>query len=138
MIINAKNKILGRLCTDVAKKLLTTEEKIVVVNTRYTIISGRREQIYKKHEAETEKKVKGNPEKGPRNIRYPDELVKRSVRGMLPRSPRGVTALKRLKVYIDVPEEYVKEKLEEVPKPHLLHITLEELALHLGAKLRKL
>jgi large subunit ribosomal protein L13 len=137
MIINAKNKILGRLCTEVAKKLLSSDEKIVVVNTRHTIISGRREMIFKKFDADTKKKVKGNPEKGPKVIRYPDVIVKRTVRGMLPRSPRGDKALKRLKIYIDLPEEYAKEKLEEVNKPNTLHISLEELSLHLGAKLKK-
>jgi large subunit ribosomal protein L13 len=137
MIINAKNKILGRLCTEVAKKLLSSDEKIVVVNTRHTIISGRREMIFKKFDADTKKKVKGNPEKGPKVIRYPDVIVKRTVRGMLPRSPRGDKALKRLKIYIDLPEEYAKEKLEEVNKPNILHISLEELSLHLGAKLKK-
>lgn len=137
MIINAKNKILGRLCTEVAKKLLSSEEKIIVVNTRNTIISGRREMIFKRYEAETKKKVKGNPEKGPKVIRYPDVIVKRTVRGMLPRSPKGDKALKRLKVFIDLPEEYQKEKLEEIPKSNILHITLEELSLHLGAKLKK-
>ncbi len=138
IIINGKNKILGRMCTDVAKKLLTSNEKIVVVNTRYVIISGRKEQIYKKYDLKTEKKAKGNPRKNPIAPKYPDMIVKRAVRGMLPRSPKGASALKRLKTFIDVPEEYEKEKLEDTKKPTILYITLEELSSHLGAKLKKI
>ena len=125
------------MCTDVAKKLLTSEEKIVVVNSRYTAISGRKEQIYEKYDSKKEKKVKGNPHKNPKYPNYPDSIVKRTVRGMLPRNAKGQNALRRLKVFIDVPDEYLKEKIEEVEKPHILHIKLEELALHLGAKLKK-
>ncbi len=137
MIINGKNKILGRMCTEVAKKLLN-EEKVVVVNARNIVISGSREKIFKKYDLKAEKKGKGNPSKNPELKRLPDAIVKRTVRGMLPRTPRGVTALKRLKVFIDVPEEHSKEKLETTERPHILHITLEELSLHLGAKLKKI
>jgi len=137
IIINGKNKILGRMCTDIAKKLLTSEEKVVVVNSRYTVISGRKEQIYEKYDAKKEKKVKGNPHKNPKYPNYPDSIVKRAVRGMLPRSAKGQKVLRNLKVFIDVPDEYLKEKIEEVDKPNVLHITLEELSLHLGAKLKK-
>jgi large subunit ribosomal protein L13 len=138
MIINVKNKILGRACTEIAKKLLTSEEKIVVVNSRYAIISGQKEKILKKYKLRAEKKGKGNPSKNPQAPRYPDLIFKRTVRGMLPRSPKGVSALKRLKVFIDVPEEYSKEKLEDVKKPTIIHITLEELSINLGSRLKKI
>lgn len=137
ILINAKNRALGRVCSEVAEKLLKNDDVVVVVNSRQSIISGKREQIFHKYEILNDKKGKGNPFKNQINPRYPDQLLKRTVRGMLPRNAKGNDALKRLKVYIDVPEMYVKDLPAELILPSIMHITLEELSLHLGAKLKK-
>jgi large subunit ribosomal protein L13 len=136
VIINAKNKILGRLCSQIAKDLLKSDDKVIVVNSRYTIITGKKKAIFKKYHDLTLRKGKGNPLKNPQYPRYSDQIVKRTVRGMLPRNAKGNTALRKLKVYIDVPEAYVKDVPKEVDVSDILHITLEDLSKYLGAKLK--
>jgi large subunit ribosomal protein L13 len=136
IFINAKNKILGRLCSSVAKELLNTKDKVIVVNTRKTIISGQKKKIFKKYKDLRERKGKGNPSKNPKYPRYPDAIVKRTIRGMLPRNAKGNSALKRLKVYIDVPKEFEDKIDKEEKLQNILHITLEDLSKYLGAKLK--
>ncbi|MCK9292838.1 MAG: uL13 family ribosomal protein [archaeon] len=138
ILINGKNKILGRLCTEVAEKLLKQNDKIVIVNSKDVIISGNPTLIVKEYLERLDRGGKGNPENNPKYPRYPHTIVKRAVRGMLPRNPKGVNALKKLTTHIAVPLEY-KDLL---PKPETLknvsHIALEELSIKLGAKIKKI
>lgn len=135
-VINAKNKILGRLCTEVASSLLKEQEKIVIVNANDVIITGKKENIMERFQERTRRKGKGNPLKNAKYPRYPDKIVKFSVRGMLPRTPRGFLALKKLKVYVDVPDEYKKDLPKEVDVPKIKGMTLNEISKLLGAKLK--
>lgn len=134
IVINAENKVFGRLCSEVAEKLLKYNEKIIVVNSRKAVVSGNFENIYAKYFEKTQRGGKGNPRNNPKYPRYPDRLVKRSVRGMLPRKPRGVCALKNLTVYIDVPENFKHTVPEAVKLKNIKHITLEDVSKKLGAK----
>jgi len=136
IVINGKNKVLGRLATEVAEKLIKSKDKVVVVNSFDVIISGDKKSVLDKYYQRTNKGQHGNPENNPKYPRYPDMLVKRTVRGMLPRSPKGDQALRRLKVFLDCPEEYVKDNPKEDKLKNLEHVTLKEVALFLGAKLK--
>jgi len=135
-VINADGLILGRLCTHVAKRLLNGEE-IVVVNAEKAVVSGRRAQLleFYKHRR---KRGKSHLTKGPYYPRTADRIIKRSVRGMVEyRKPSGRAALKRLRVYLGVPQEYSKVKSETVEgakKPHLTkYILLKEITEELGS-----
>lgn len=136
ILINGENRIYGRLASDVAKKLLSIDDEIVVVNSGLIVVSGDGTLLLNKINDKRGRGGKGNPLHNPKQPRYPDALFKRSVRGMLPRSSRGLNALKKLKVYIDVPEEYTKNLEKAVAKQNLEHITLNELSKKLGAKLK--
>jgi len=135
VVINGKNKSLGRLATNIAETLLKSREKVIVVNANDVIVSGDRKTVFEKYSQRTDKGQHGNPERNPKYPRYSHMLVKRTVRGMLPRSPKGAGALKRLFVYIDVPEKYTKELPKEEKQKDIKHVTLKELAKYLGAKL---
>jgi len=137
LIINAKNQILGRMCSEIAHKLLTDSEKIIVVNCRDTVISGREKNILSRFDERTERKGKSNPRNNPKYPKYPDKIVKYSVRGMLPRNARGLSALRRLKAYIDVPEEHKKDLTKEVSVPKISYMTLEQISNHFGIFLKK-
>lgn len=137
LIINAKNQILGRMCSDISHKLLTSTEKIIVVNCRSTVISGREKNILSRFDQRTERKGKGNPTKNAKYPKYPDKIVKFAVRGMLPRNARGTSALRRLKAYIDVPEEYAKDLVKENSVPKISFITLEQVSNHFGIYFKK-
>ena len=136
IVLNAKNKILGRLCTEVSSKLLRSDEKVIVVNANDAIISGSRENIMERFKERTHRKGKGNQLKNAKYPRYPDKMVKFAVRGMLPRNSRGQSALKNLKVFIDAPEAYVKDMPKAVEKPKLTGMNLNEICKLLGAKLK--
>lgn len=133
-IINAEGAILGRLCTAVAKRLLNGEE-IAVVNAEKAIISGKKAMIkaHYKHEREV-----GTYRKGPFYPRMPDQIVKRTVRGMIPyQEPHGRAAFKKLKCYIGVPKEYAGQSLEKITtaeKHPADYMTVQEVAQFLGAK----
>jgi len=136
-VINAKNKVLGRLCTEIASALLREQGKIIVVNAGDVIITGTKEDIIHKFQERTHKKGKGNPQKNAKYPRYPDKLVKFAVRGMLPRNARGNLALKKLRVYIDVPEPYQKDLPKEAELSKHNGMKLSDICVLLGAKLKK-
>lgn len=136
IVIDASKLILGRLASIVAKRLLRNE-RIIIVNAEKAIISGKR--LSKVHAAKTFLEV-GHPGKGPIHHRRPDKILRRTIRGMLPRKkPRGREAFKRLRVFIGIPEEFKSLEPQTVPdadasKLKSSHITLGELAREIGWK----
>ncbi|RLI45914.1 50S ribosomal protein L13 [Candidatus Bathyarchaeota archaeon] len=133
-VIDANGLILGRVASVVAKRLLQGE-KIVIVNAEKAAISGKRLSIVK--EAKTFLEV-GHPRKGPLHRRRPDQIVRRTVRGMLPwKKPKGKQAYKRLQVFLGVPEEYEGKEMQTIPdanaeKLRCPYIRVEELAKRIG------
>ena len=132
-IINAEGAVLGRMCTNIAKRLLNGEQ-VAVVNSEKVIVTGKKTMI-KAHYIQ-EREV-GTYRKGPFFPRMPDRIVKRTVRGMMPyQSPHGRTAFKRLKCYIGIPKEFAGQTFEKVPdaeKHPADFMTLQELCRILGA-----
>ena len=134
-IIDANGATLGRLSTNTAKRLLNGEE-VAVINSEKAIISGKKfvvKQLYK------EKREVGTYRKGPFFPRMPDQIVKRTIRGMIPyQTPHGRTAFKKLKCYMGIPKEFEGKKFEtikEAVKQPVDFITIEELSRSLGAKI---
>jgi large subunit ribosomal protein L13 len=104
MVIDASNLILGRLASLVAKHLLSGET-VVVVNAEKAVVSGARSSILKEAQARLEIRTLGSKSKSPKHPRRPDGIVRRTVRGMLPRGKeKGKDAFSRLRVYIGVPK----------------------------------
>jgi len=133
-IIDANGATLGRLSTVTAKRLLNGEE-IAVINSEKAIISGKKVAIKNRYK---QKREVGTYRKGPFFPRMPDQIVKRTIRGMIPyQTPHGRTAFKRLKCYIDIPKEFEGKKFEtikEAEKQPIDFMTVEELSRYLGAK----
>lgn len=136
VVIDADGLIFGRLCTHVAKRILNGEE-IVVVNAEKAVVSGNRAQLleFYKHRR---KRGKSHLTKGPYYPRTADNIMKRSIKGMVEhRKPSGRAALRRLKVYLGVPQEFSKAKaetLESAKKPHLTkYVYLEDISKELGS-----
>ncbi len=134
VIVNAEGLILGRMSSQVAKKLLNGEE-VVIVNAEKAVLSGRKKS--KIAEAHVFLEV-GAPERGPFHYRRPDRIVIKTVRGMLPiKKPEGKNALANLKVFMSIPEELKNQKPEELPdaqasKTKGPQFTLGELASQIG------
>ena len=132
-VIDAKGAVLGRLCTHVAKRLLEGET-IVIVNSEAAIISGSVDMIKKRYRF---KREVGTHRKGPFYPRMPDQIVKRTVRGMIPyQSSHGREAFRRLKCFIGVPSEFEKasiETIESAVKKPVKFMTVAQVSRELGA-----
>ncbi|MHA1734722.1 MAG: 50S ribosomal protein L13 [Promethearchaeota archaeon] len=98
-LVDAKDTILGRLASNVAKNLLLGK-KIVIVNAKDCWVSGKRDSTFNRYLERQEIHTASNPRRGPFWPHRPDNLLKRTIRGMLPKNKRGKEALKRLHVYI--------------------------------------
>jgi large subunit ribosomal protein L13 len=134
-VIDASNAILGRFASNVAKALLNDEE-IVIVNSEKAIIVGDRKRIIE--EFKFKRRIGDRPRKGPYWPRLPDRIMKRAIRGMLPyQKPRGRIALKKLRVYLGIPQEFINSAFESFSNEKLpdKFITLQDLSRALGAKL---
>jgi large subunit ribosomal protein L13 len=137
LIIDAKDCIAGRMCSHISKLLLKGLH-VKVVNAEKCMISGDRYMTIKTYKEFLEISSATNPIHGPFHPRKPDKILTRMVRGMLPkRKSSGITALKRLRIYIAIPPELRDAKLEtfedsKIRKPSSYFITLGELARQIG------
>ncbi len=111
MVVDATGLILGRMASIIAKRLLQGEA-IIVVNAEKAVISGGRQSRVKEAKAFLDV---GHPRKGPFHPRSPDRIVRRTVRGMLPRrKPKGQQAYKRLRVFLSVPKGFESKELQTI------------------------
>ena len=110
-VIDAKNKVLGRLATELARRLrgkhkpiytshVDTGDYMVVVNAEQLCVTGNKakDKTYYRHsgypgglKSETfEKLIK----------RQPAQVLEKAVKGMLPKNPLGRAMFSKLKVYM--------------------------------------
>lgn len=107
MIIDAKDAILGRLSSFIAKQVLLGNE-VEVVNCEEAVVSGKKKALLGNYIRRIHRKAPG---KGPYFYRKPDMFVRRTIRGMLPfKRARGRDAFKKIKCHIGVPENLKNEK----------------------------
>ena len=134
ILVDADGLILGRMASVVAKKLLNGE-KIIIINAEKAVISGKKKS--KIAEAKEFLEV-GAPKRGPFHYRRPDRILRKTVRGMVPfKKPKGKNALKKLKVFISVPEDLKDQQpmyIEEAQAAKLNgpYFTLADLAKEIG------
>ncbi|MFW9771443.1 MAG: 50S ribosomal protein L13 [Promethearchaeota archaeon] len=144
LLLDARDKILGRFCSQVAKKVLLGE-KVVIFNAKYAIISGTKNNIHEKYLSKLNISTATNPTRGPFWPRRPDTLMRKVIKKMLPRKKlRGKDAIKRVHVYVgDIPERFQKRYQKLKPQDILnadksrlsyynKYITLENLCSRLG------
>ena len=126
LIYDGKDAIFGRLASAVAKDLLKGNS-VDVINCDEIIVSGDKKLFAKKILAKREM-GSGGSMKGPKYPRVADRLVKRMIRGMLPRDrARGREAFKRLKCYVgDVKGEGV-EVIKLSHKKPMKYSTIKEI-----------
>ena len=126
MIIDADGAILGRLSSTVAQKLLAGEA-ITIVNAEKAVITGRKQDIYTKYRL---LRQRGGPHHGPFFPKQPNAILKRTIRGMLPKDARGKKALRNLRVYVgDHGERGEKMKTKKIMSAHM---TLGDMAQTIG------
>ncbi|MDP3918965.1 MAG: 50S ribosomal protein L13 [Nanoarchaeota archaeon] len=136
-VIDAKDLIVGRLCSYIAKQSLLGQS-FDIINIEQSIITGKPQQIFAKYRQKTER---GRPTSGPFIHRSARELFKRSLRNMLPyKNTKGIEALARIKIYKGVPARFKEVQTETLQSanvskvPNLKYVRLQEITKHLGGK----
>ena len=137
IIIDAKNLIVGRMATFVAKQALLGES-IEIINCKDAVITGKRDRLLKDN---SDKVKKGIPLKGPYYSRLPSRYVRRMIRGMLPfKNTRGREAYKRIMCYTDMPSDLDMSKVISMDNanvsklPNLNYMKIGEICKLLGSK----
>lgn len=139
IMVDATNCIAGRMCSHVSK-LLLQGNSVAIVNAEKAMLSGNRYKTIELYKEHLEINSVTNPIHGPFHPRRPDTMLSKMVRGMVPkRKPSGITAFRRLRVYIGVPEEMKKSKMEsfsdsKITKPEAYYISVGEVAKQIGWK----
>ena len=100
IVVDATDHIAGRLSSHVAK-LLIKGNRVSIVNCDKIMISGTRSNIISEYREFLEINSINHWKHGPKHPRRPDTIMKKMIRGMLPKEkPSGKTAHKRLRTYI--------------------------------------
>lgn len=109
-IVDAKDKVLGRLASEVSKILMGKNEKVftpfldcgnyvVVINADQIRVTGQKatQKLYRRHsgrpggmKTETFDQLQ---------TRIPERIIEKAVKGMLPKGPLGRDMYRKLKVY---------------------------------------
>ena len=116
LLIDATDKILGRFCSQIAKKALLGE-KIVIINAKNAIISGTKQDIHEKYLDKLNISTATNPRRGPFWPRRPDRFMRNVINKMLPRKKlRGKEAIRRVHIYIgDIPDRFKNRYQKLIP-----------------------
>ena len=117
LVYDATDKILGRLASLVAKQLISArktgrEQRVIIYNAEHAVVSGPRTRVLANYD--TKYKL-NHARKGPFYPRMPDQILKRTVRGMLPyqKNSRGRAALRDLRVMIGKPSNLSGDELPD-------------------------
>ncbi|MBW2066192.1 MAG: 50S ribosomal protein L13 [Deltaproteobacteria bacterium] len=126
-LVDAENKVLGRLATQIADRLrgkhkpiftphADTGDFIVVINAEKVVLTGAKwdKKMYYRHSGYMGglKKIAA----GKLREKKPEMLIRLAVKGMLPKNSLGRRQLKKLKVYPG------PEHPHQAQKPELLEI----------------
>ena len=127
-VYNGSDAVFGRLASIVAKDLLKGNF-VDVVNCDDIIISGDKKLLAKKILVKREM-GSGGSIKGPKYPRVADRLVKRMIRGMLPRDTmKGQDAFRRLRCYVGngiLKDEELAEAVKLNHKKPMKYSTIKE------------
>lgn len=123
-VIDASGKVLGRLATEVARRLrgkhkaeytphVDTGDYIVVVNAAKIEVTGRKADAKQYHSySGYQSGLKTTGFKDMRS-KTPERIIEAAVRGMLPKGPLGRAMFRKLKVYRDATHNHAAQQ----PKP---------------------
>ena len=122
-LVDAKNKILGRLATQIAMRLrgkhkpvftphADTGDFIVVINAEKVSLTGKKwdKKIYYRHSGY----IGGLKEISAKKLleKKPEDVLRFAVKGMLPKNSLGRRQLKKLKIYVGSDHPHQAQQLE--------------------------
>ncbi len=122
-LVDAQNKTLGRLSTEIASRLrgkhkpiytphVDTGDYIVVINASKIRVTGNKmtDKIYYKHTGYIGNLKSENLET--MLEKYPERVLMKSVRGMLPKSKLGNAMIKKLRVFAGPEHTHIAQQPE--------------------------
>ena len=122
-LVDAQNKTLGRLSTEIASRLrgkhkpiytphVDTGDYIVVVNASKIRVTGKKmtDKVYYKHTGYIGNLKSENLET--MLEKYPEKVLMKSVRGMLPKSKLGSAMIKKLRVFAGPEHTHIAQQPE--------------------------
>lgn len=109
-VIDASGKVLGRLATEVARRLrgkhkaeftphVDTGDYIVVVNAEKVLATGKKDTDKFYHSYSGYQSGLKSISLSDMRRRAPQRIIEEAVRGMLPKNPLGRAMIRKLKVY---------------------------------------
>jgi large subunit ribosomal protein L13 len=125
VIVDAKDKTVGRLATEVARILsgknnpkwtpfMDMGDHVIVINARHAVFTGSKndQKMYRHHTLYPgglkEITVKDQ------FIKFPERVIELAVKGMLPKTKLGKAMGKKLKVYADANHNQTAQKPEMI------------------------
>lgn len=134
-VIDAEDALVGRIATQAARQALHGY-KVRVINADKAVISGSKRFLVPEWRRRF---LMGVPRKGPYIHRYPDRMLRRIIRGMLPhRQPRGRAAFENTLCYIGVPTELKGVEAHKIAGaavsklPNTRYMTMAQLCKEIG------
>ncbi len=123
-VIDAKDKVLGRVASEVARRLrgkhkpeftphVDTGDYIIIINAADIVVTGNKskDKKYFRHTTYPGGIRETNFEK--MQARFPGRAMQKAVKGMLPKGPLGYAMIKKLKVYAGAEHPHTAQQ----PKP---------------------
>jgi large subunit ribosomal protein L13 len=139
IIVDASYCIAGRVCSHVSK-LLLQGNRVSIINSEKAMLSGNRYSIINEYKTRLEVGSVTNPIHGPYHPRRPDRILTKMVRAMTPRAkPSGVSAFRRLRVYVGIPNELGSKDIKifddtKITKSESYYMTIGDVAKEIGWK----
>ena len=125
VLVDAKDKVLGRLAADVASILrgktkptytphTDVGDFVVVINAEKVKLTGRKleQKVYYRHSGY----VGGIKSRTARQVmeKNPEEIIRHAVKGMLPKNSLGRSMFKKLKVYAGEAHPHEAQQPQEI------------------------
>ena len=120
-VIDAENKVLGRLATEIARRLrgkhkaeytphVDTGDYIIVINADKIAVTGNKEtdKLYHHHTGYPGGLKTISLDK--QRIKAPERILETAVKGMLPKNPLGRTMFRKLKVYAGPEHKHIAQQ----------------------------
>ena len=127
VIVDAEGQILGRLASKVAKILrgknkpsftphVDCGDNVIVINAEKVVLTGNKltQKEYVRHSGYPGGQTKQTPEQV--FAKYPERVVERAVKGMLPKNRLGAEIYRNLKVYVG------SDHNQEAQKPRVIDL----------------
>ncbi len=120
-VINAENVVLGRLATEVARRLrgkhkpeytphMDTGDYIIILNAEKIHVTGRKreDKMYYRYSGYQSGLRERNFTKMVQEA--PEQIIEAAVKGMLPKGPLGRAMFRKLKVYVGAEHNHAAQQ----------------------------